>query len=476
MLTQHLSAPTLVIGSGPGGAIAAAELQKNGQQVLIVEEGIGYDQKRLKPYSLSEMLRLYRNGGITTTFGNPAIKYVEGSCVGGGSEINSGMYYRTPVDIIDIWRDSYRVMDFTEQSLEPHFIDCEARVNVCYMPGDLPLSSLKLLEGANNLGWDCNEIPRWFRYHDKPNPNPTEGVRQSMSETYLQDFVGDGGKIISGFKVFGIKRRRQAWQAIGRYQDGTQLRISADRIIVAAGAIQTPAILRRSGFTKNIGNNLKIHTTAKVIAQFEEVINSETTGVPVHQIREFAPAQSFGCAVSTPAYLRLGLLDNPDFKEDIAEVWRNMASYYVMISGGKGVIRSLAPLRDPLVWYRLDRSNLINLALGLKRLSKVLFRAGAVKVYPSIRGFNGLAGESEIHKMPNILNRSTASLMTIHLMGSCPMGEDRTKTAVDSYGQVHGAPGLFVSDASLIGNELGVNPQGTVMALARRNAHGLLDR
>ncbi|HYQ70560.1 MAG TPA: GMC family oxidoreductase, partial [Gammaproteobacteria bacterium] len=458
-----------------GGAVMAHELQKAGEPVLVVEEGTAYKQGMFRPYSLSEMTTLYRHGGITTTLGKPPVKYVEGCCLGGGSEINSGLYYRTPPEVIRQWSENYRVSEFTEESLSPHFTACEKRVNVCYMPGEFPASSLKLLEGASKLGWDCREIPRWYKYDDKQNPSPVEGIRQSMSETYLASFLQNGGEIRTGIRVDAVKQNSGTWKATGRMvRDGTPVEISASRIILSAGAIQSPVILRRSGYTRNIGNSLKLHSTAKVIARFNEEINNELTGVPVHQIREFAPYQSFGCSVSSPAYLRLSLLDNPDFDEDIDSVWRHMASYYVMISGGVGTIRSYPFLRDPVVRYKLDKANLVNLALGVKRLTQVMFAAGARKVYPSIKGARGMTTESDIHQLPNSLDPNTANLMTIHLMGSCPMGEDLRKAAVNSYGQVHGTSGLYVSDASLIGNELGVNPQGTVMALSRRNAHHIL--
>lgn len=474
-MAEQLSTDVLVVGSGPGGAIAAYELQSAGRQVLIVEEGGAVEQRQLKPFSLDEMLALYRNGGVTATLGNPAIKYVEGRCLGGGSEVNSGMYFRTPGHVIEQWRERFRVQDFTEATLHPHFVECEKRVNVCAMPGAYPASSLKLIEGANRLGWSCEEVPRWYKYADIPNPSPVQGVRQSMSETYLPAFSACGGEIVSGTRIVRLKPSKKGWRAEGRARDGNRVTIDATQVIVSAGAIQTPVILRRSGFTHNVGNSLKLHATAKVVAQFPERINTERMGVSVHQVREFAPAMSFGCAVSSPAYLRVSLLDNPDFRENIENVWRHMASYYVMVSGGVGRVRPL-PLRgDALVTYRLERDNLINLALGLKRLSKLMFRAGADRVYPSIKGLDSLRSEADIHRMPNILEKSTANLMTIHLMGSCPMGEDTSKTAVDSYGKVHDASGLYVSDASLIANELGVNPQGTVMALARRNAHHLLE-
>jgi choline dehydrogenase-like flavoprotein len=60
--------------------------------------------------------------------------------------------------------------------------------------------------------------------------------------------------------------------------------------------------------------------------------------------------------------------------------------------------------------------------------------------------------------------------MTIHLFSSCPMGENRSQCAADSFGRVHGFKNLFINDASLLCTAPGVNPQGSVMAVARRNA------
>jgi choline dehydrogenase-like flavoprotein len=54
------------------------------------------------------------------------------------------------------------------------------------------------------------------------------------------------------------------------------------------------------------------------------------------------------------------------------------------------------------------------------------------------------------------------------------MGERADRCAVDSYGRVHGYENLFVSDASVLPDSPGVNPQGSVMAVARRNAQHFL--
>jgi choline dehydrogenase-like flavoprotein len=76
----------------------------------------------------------------------------------------------------------------------------------------------------------------------------------------------------------------------------------------------------------------------------------------------------------------------------------------------------------------------------------------------------------DIKNLPEVLPNGSSGLMTIHLFSSCPMGENKTRSAVNSLGQVHGFKNLFVADASILCSAPGVNPQGTLMALARRNA------
>jgi len=54
------------------------------------------------------------------------------------------------------------------------------------------------------------------------------------------------------------------------------------------------------------------------------------------------------------------------------------------------------------------------------------------------------------------------------------MGEEKNRCATDSFGQVHGFRNLYVADASLLCGPPGINPQGTIMAIAMRNADHFL--
>jgi choline dehydrogenase-like flavoprotein len=92
-----------------------------------------------------------------------------------------------------------------------------------------------------------------------------------------------------------------------------------------------------------------------------------------------------------------------------------------------------------------------------------------VELYPSISGLPPLTTEDDLSLIPTQLPAGRTSLMTVHLFSSCPMGENRALCATDSFGRVHGAPDLYIHDASLLCTAPGVNPQGSIMALARRN-------
>lgn len=262
-----------------------------------------------------------------------------------------------------------------------------------------------------------------------------------------------------------------------RQTNGGRRDIRAESVILCGGAVQTPALLRRSGITQNIGDSLRVHPTLKLVAQFPEAVNTATMGVPVHQVKEFAPRLSFGCSISSPAYLALGLLDHPTHAAEVSRIWPRLANYYTMITGeGCGMVRPLPGFRDPLVRYTISEKDRRDLADGWRKLAEALFAAGAEALFPCVTGSSPLRGVADLKHLPEVLATGTGNLMTIHLFSSCPMGEDRKRCATDSFGCVHGQPNLRINDASLLCTAPGVNPQGTIMALARRNALQYLDK
>jgi len=471
-----------VIGSGPGGAITACLLAEAGRDVVLVEEGPFLPVESCSPFSIDEMVTKYRNGGLTVAMGPTKVAYVEGRCVGGGSEVNSGLYHRTPAEVLDRWGREYRLEATRDSDLAPHFEACERDVSVSYLPGPAPAASMKLDEGAKRLGWRSLEVPRWYRFdapgESIPGPKlaraagtPNKGTRQSMTKTFIPRALAAGVRLLPETRVGKIRRQPGGWALRCGGGPGRVSEIEAGTVFVCGGAIQTPALLRRSGIGRHVGDSLRMHPTVKMLARFPDEVNASGMDVPVHQVKEFAPRYSFGCSISAPPHLSLGLIDHPTRIGEVGESWRNMAIYYAMITGsGTGSIRALPGLRDPLVRYGITPVDLAELSTALRQLGRLLFRAGAVELFPSVGRTPPLTSEADLDRLPDPLPRAFTSLMTIHLTSSCPMGEDRSKCVADSFGRVHGHDDLYIADASLLCTQPSVNPQGTIMALARRNA------
>lgn len=474
--TNEPSAPdraeVVVVGSGPGGAITACLLAEAGRDVLLIEEGPYLPIGDGPTFSIDEMLGKYRNGGVTVALGRSRVAYVEGCCVGGGSEINSGLYHRTPPEVLDDWRRNFGVDGLSESDLRGHFEACEHELSVSSLPGRASAASLKLREGASRLGWLSSEAPRWHRYDAGHGPaTPSAAGRQTMSRTYIPRALRSGCRLLPGTRVHKIRREGARWslRCVSGLAGNGKFEIEAGTVFVCGGAIQTPALLRRSGITRHVGDSLRMHPTVKVVARFAEAVNTPGMGVPVHQVREFSPRYSFGGSISTPGHLALGLVAYPDRLGEVERDWPRLAAYYAMIVGsGSGTLRVFPGFKDPIVRYNVTPADRTELAEALRNLCLLLLRAGAVEVLPSVARIGAIQSEDELKLIPHTLP-ADANLMTVHLSSSCPFGEFAHRCAADSYGKVHGIDGLYVNDASLLCTQPVVNPQGTIMAVARRN-------
>ncbi len=477
MQAEH-TARVLVIGSGPGGAITAALLAEAGLEVALLENGPNLPLESCPPFSLTEMTQKYRNGGLTPAMGRTKIAYVEGCCVGGGSEINSGLYHPTPPEILEHWRARYQLADASEREMQQHFSACEHDLSVSLMPFPGPAAGEKMQKGAKALGWKALEVPRWFKYSpSSAEPNQFRAERQSMTKTFIPRFLSAGGKLFPQTRALKVFQESGRWTVRALSADGQEKMFVGEFLFLCCGAIQTPALLRRSGITKNIGNTLQLHPTVKVAARFRDVVNPPESGVPPHQVKQFAPSLSFGCSISSLPYLALSLMDTPVRAEELPGLCSRMAVYYSMITTPTmGSVRPLPGFGDPLVRYNLRREDLRQLADGLRKLCELLLAAGAEVIYPSLARGSVIQSADDLQQIPAVLESATANLITIHLFGSCPMGENQDVCAADSFGRVHGLSDLYINDASLLCSAPGVNPQGSVMAFARRNTlHFLSD-
>jgi choline dehydrogenase-like flavoprotein len=457
-----VDADVIVIGSGAGGALTAAHLAEAGRRVIVLEEGPLVEQGDVAPFSLEQMSAQYRNSGMTVALGRPPIAYVEGRCVGGGTEVNSGLYHLAPEQVLDEWRRGWGLA-LDRDALSGHAEEIERELSISLRPGPTPPASEVLRRGAERLDWDVLEVPRWFRYD-------TDGAhKQSMTRTYLPRAKRAGARLLVGWRAERLLRRgRRVVGVVCRDASGRR-ELHAPAVFVCGGAIHTPALLQRSGLRRGVGSTLAVHPTVKAVAAFAEPLDA-AGDVPVHQVKEFGPDLSFGGSASRSEQVALALSENWERDRSVAADWPRMAVYYATIrSVGRGSVLALPGVRDPLVSYRLRGRDIALLRSGLGRLVHLLLAAGAEAVHPSVAGAPVVRGAEDVPAALRAFKTATAALMTVHLCSSVPLGGEGRDTPVDAYGRVRGLEGAWVNDASLLPSAPGVNPQGTIMALAARN-------
>jgi choline dehydrogenase-like flavoprotein len=462
----------LVVGSGAGGAVTAATLARAGRDVTVVEEGPWLDPDAVEPFSLEEMVTKYRNRGPSAALGKPGIAYAEGRCVGGSTEINSGLYHRLPADLANEWHREYEIEEFSPAVLDRYAATIEAELSVSRLPGAPPASSAVLERGATKLGWRAVEFPRVFR-------NPADGgrgVKQTMARTLLPKAVDAGARIIPDCAVLRLLKDGDRVVGARCQRSGAEpgpLTIRADHVFVCGGAIQTPALLQRSGIRRRIGVGLKLHPTVKIAARFPHRLDHGD--VPMHRITEFAPNLTIGGSASSRGHVALALADSTaDYREALAD-WERVTVYYAAIrSDGAGRVTAVPGLRAPVVTYHLTDGDMSRLARGLVHLGELLLAAGAFELYPSVAQAMVVRRTDELGSWWDAATRSRTNLMTVHLTSTVRMGENRDRTGADSFGRVWGFANLRVNDASLLPDAPGVNPQAAIMAIASRNCDQFL--
>jgi choline dehydrogenase-like flavoprotein len=478
-------ASVVVIGSGAGGAVTAFELASAGLDVIMLEEGRRHDRTQTYGTGTTEgMKHLYRRRGMTPIIGSVPIGYVEGRCVGGSTEINSGFWHRTPAEVLLRWQTQFDLDGASVEELAPHFQWAEDQLGVSLSGKPWPKSTQIFASGAQAMGWAAQEVPRAAQ--DCQNTNacavgcPT-GAKQGMSISLVPRAEAAGVRLLDRAQVKMLIKRGP--RIIGvlvalELDDGARklVRIDADHVFVCAGPTETPSLLRRSGIKLHVGDTLRIHPMLKMLARFPERIDAQNSVLPLMQVREFYPEVGMGGAFYTPGHAAMTMSENwePERMKDV----RNMAGYYVAVRGrGRGQVRpSMLGDDSTVIRYELDNEDVVSLSNGFARLATMLLAAGAEEVLPSVQGMAPVRTQRDaIRWLDERLPRKALGLTTVHAFSSCPIGERVDRCAADSYGRVHGWDNLHINDSSMLPDSPGVNPQGSVMAFARRNARHFID-
>src|SRR5690606_24206662 len=101
------------------------------------------------------------------------------------------------------------------------------------------------------------------------------GAKQSTAKTWLAAAAAAGARILTGVTVRTVSTSfGRATGVAGTSADGHRVRVRARAVVVAAGSIQTPALLQRSGLTNpNIGRHLRLHPATAVWGRMREPVD-----------------------------------------------------------------------------------------------------------------------------------------------------------------------------------------------------------
>jgi choline dehydrogenase-like flavoprotein len=471
---QRLRAEVCVIGAGAGGAVVAAELAEGGAEVVVLEQGSAHDPDRFSARPPEMIARLYRDGGQTATVGKPPILLPLGRGLGGTTLINSGTCFRTPAHVLERWASEHGLEQLDEAALAPCFERVERALSVGEVTPELAGANAAIARrGAERLGWSHGYLRRNARgcvgsgvcVYGCPT-----SAKQHTGITYIPRARDAGARIVTEADVRELLLERgRVRGVIARTAGGQKLEIDAERVVVACGAIHTPALLARNrlaGASGQLGGNLSLHPATAAFALMEEVVDM-ARGVPQSfYVDEFAERGiMFEGVAGPPAYAAMSLPLSGERHARAMRSYRHLAQFGLMVSdASRGRVHNIAG--RPLIHYDLGREDLDKFRTGLSRLRELFLAAGAREIYLPLR-----PGVEPEHAETQDLR-----LMAFHPLGTARADARAARGVTDGDLAVHGVRGLYVADGSVVPSSLGVNPQMTIMALATRLAYHLLGR
>ncbi len=484
-------ADVVVVGSGAGGGAIAAELAEGGRSVILLEEGGHYTSKDFGLDAPTMIKKLYRNAGSAVILGKPNIIFSEGRCVGGSTVINGGLSWRTPEKVLKRWEWEHGLGDMTPEKLEPFFKKVEERVSVRTQdPESIGRDAELMIEGADKLGYKWVPAMRSQKHCAGSNNCafgcPTD-AKQSVLVTYVPRTIAAGGRLYAGCRVEKITTNGQrATGVVARFrhpetgQKGPKLTVRARVVILACGAIQTPALLLRNRLANSsdqVGRNFLCHPNAKVIGVYDHDIDAYKGVIQGNQIREFLDE---GIMITTsmvpPSILAMAM---PYFGAKSLEVMRDyrkmLAAGCLVEDTGTGRV-SLDMFGEAKMRYDVNDRDFANMIRGVALTSEILFASGAREVLLPFDSLESIKSPDEIRKLyTSTIPKAEVECLTVHAMGTTRMGVDKRSSVVDPHGETWDVPGLFVADAGVFPGPIGVNPQISIMALATRTGRYLLD-
>ncbi len=470
-----------IVGSGAGGAVAAAILAEAGLDVVVLEAGPRLDRRSYPDDPLDALSALYRDGGLTVAEGRPPIALPVGRAVGGTTVINSGTCFRAPPDLLAEWRDDHGIEWAT--GLEAEYAAAERELRVQPVdPERMGRNGQLCMEGARALGASGGPISRNAGACVQCSSCPLGcriDAKRAMHVSYLPRAAAAGARIRSGADVRRVlveDGRAAGVRGVDATPEGEEAPfvVRAGTVVSAGGALGTPELLLRSGIgAPGTGRGLHVHPACWVGALYDEEVRGWDGVMQSYYVDEWHDRGLLLEATFTPlAFGGHWLPGTGEAHQARLAAYDRVGSIGVHLSDRSAGRVGLAFDGSARLSYRLRDDDARSLVHGIARAADLHFAAGAHEVYPQVAGVDviprgGVADfEARAHR------RAALRLEAFHPMGTARMGADGG-SVTDTAGRVRGVRDLHVADASLLPTSVGVNPMMTVIAFASRVAAGL---
>jgi choline dehydrogenase-like flavoprotein len=505
-------ADVVVVGSGAGGGVVAAALAEAGRSVVVLEAGPFVDETTMPTNELDAFDRLYLNHGLTTTW-DGSVTMLAGAGVGGGTLVNWMTTIPAPAAVRDDWRREHGLDGLGDGAGEAWADDVATleRELDATETAVLPPKDAAIIRGATVLGWEAAPTVRDAGACDACGSCPfgcRAGSKQSGIRVHLARAFRAGARIVpdahvervllDGGRVTGVVATAGA-------ADGAPARtvvVRAPQVVVAAGALRSPAVLQRSGLAHSaIGRHLRLHPVPVVAGRLPHPVEMWRGPMQGARSAEFLAAASgrngyvIEAAPGHPGLIALALpWEGTEAHARVMGEVRHLAPLIAVTrDGGEGRTR-LTKAGNVRVDYALDASGAATMRHAAIRMARLSRAAGATDIVVAATpplwfhaggsgpGADDAAFERYLERLEGLdVGPNRASVFSAHQMGTIRMGADPRDHPCDPGGRVRAdarrdtpVGGLYVADTSLFPTGIGVNPMLTAMALARRVARTVL--
>jgi choline dehydrogenase-like flavoprotein len=493
----------VIIGSGAGGGTMAQEVSplcREGVRIAVLEKGPKLRNEEFTGRELEMAQALYEDGGGFLT-AERTMTLAFGCAYGGSTAVYTGTSLLPPQRILERW--SVPQLSFAD--VEQRARKFAAENNVHFLDDGLVNENNRLfVEGCRRLNYQVRQFPvnlKGCRGSSLCNLGCPNQAKQGTDRVQLPRAERNGVEVITRCEVLrlgektivarvhdqpaGAKGEPSLWEP-GEYQ------IDAKVIVVCAGAINSPALLMRSGLTGKLpclGHGFTCHPAIIMVAEHDRAITNFVGHPKSFYLDQFAESDRF--LLETCMYFPFVTAKSmTGFGHEHSRFMRAFPRLQMILVLACDKVEahnrvSVNRFGRPVVHYRFTPEVKRGLVQGAITSAKIFFAAGAARVHLPVAQSSTIE-RMEAERLDQIAEHldfkpGKLAISAAHLQGGCAMGRSPADSVTDAYGRVHGIPWLFVADSSLFPNSLEINPYLTIMALAdrvaetiRKEAHTLL--